>query len=187
MSTYQYLFENRVNCSTGRIAISLCLGTKSLYPILVSIRKGPFSALGRWDRRPSWPLPSAVAQAGSRRSARRYQCTPPRNPSISLPVRKMPPFRIGKCPVWGFQTETYGCLQSRNCEGVVKEALLRPSSSLHFKKRKNRNTFGIRCGLQNTCFFSAYCYSCTLNPGRVELRRPARRPAKPSRMACQAR
>jgi hypothetical protein len=33
----------------------------------------------------------------SRRSARRYPCTPPHKPLISLPVRKIPPFRIGNC------------------------------------------------------------------------------------------
>jgi hypothetical protein len=27
----------------------------------VSVRKGSFSALGLWDRLPTWPLPSAVA------------------------------------------------------------------------------------------------------------------------------
>ncbi len=54
------------------------------FTAVVFVRKVPFSAPGRWDRQPTWPLPSAVAQPGSRRSARRYIGTPPRNPSISL-------------------------------------------------------------------------------------------------------
>src|SRR5271169_4805855 len=44
--------------------------------------------IGRRDRQPDSPLkPSAAPQLdhGSRRSARRYPCTPPRNPSVSLP------------------------------------------------------------------------------------------------------
>ncbi len=51
---------------------------------VVSVRKGPFSAPGRWDRQPGSPLPAAVADPRSQRSARRYPCTPPHNPSISL-------------------------------------------------------------------------------------------------------
>jgi len=64
---------------------------------LVSVRKGSFLALGRWDRPPIWPLPSAVAQAGSRRSARRYIGTPPRNPSLRQAQGKLFPctFRCG--------------------------------------------------------------------------------------------
>ncbi len=76
--------------------------------LLVSIRKVSFSALGRWDRQPIWPLPSAVARAGSRRSARRYRSSPPRKPLISLPGQKMPTFRIGNCQslIRGFRMDT---------------------------------------------------------------------------------
>jgi hypothetical protein len=66
----------------------------SFHPERVLFRPG-----GRWDHWPDWPLPSAAAQPnlGSRRSARRYSSTPPRNPSISSPGRKMPHLRIGNC------------------------------------------------------------------------------------------
>ncbi len=63
---------------------------------------------GAWE--PGPPADLATAFGGGRRgcgglyhrsqrSARRYRCTPPRSPSISLPGRKMPPFRIGNSHV----------------------------------------------------------------------------------------
>jgi len=92
--------------STGDIQVILALGWSSFHFGLMSwfpSEKGPF---------PSWGGGTASRLghclgggrrgfAGldlqSRRSARRYASTPPRNPSVSLPVRKMPPFRIGNC------------------------------------------------------------------------------------------
>jgi hypothetical protein len=84
--------DNKINSSASLEESVINVGV-----VLVSVRKGSFSALGRWDRPPIWPLPSAVVQAGSRRSARRYVGTPPRNPSLRRAQGKLFPCQDEKC------------------------------------------------------------------------------------------
>ena len=48
--------DNKINSSASLEESVINVGV-----VLVSVRKGSFSALGRWDRQPTWPLPVAVA------------------------------------------------------------------------------------------------------------------------------
>ena len=50
---------------THRAKSTICFTHRCVQLYLVSVRKGSFSALGRWDRQPTWPLPSAVAAEAS--------------------------------------------------------------------------------------------------------------------------
>jgi len=69
--------DNKINSSASLEESVINVGV-----VLVSVRKESFSAL-------------AVSIFGV--SCAAYIGTPPRNPSISLPGRKMPPFRIENC------------------------------------------------------------------------------------------
>ncbi len=94
------LFPSRINCkSVSSLVFFFAMETSwkhhgnFWFTAVVSVWKGPFSAL-------------AVSIFGLPCAA--YIGTPPRNPSISLPVRKMPPFRVGncKCRIRGFRMDT---------------------------------------------------------------------------------
>ncbi len=109
-----------------------------LFPSGFSDLKKVLFRPGRWDRcqighSNLWRRHTQVLDSPPTHPARRYSSTPPRNPSISLPVRKIPLFRTETSGDGGRGLETSGVTrtESGGRNQVTKEPSLRSDSRLH--------------------------------------------------------